>query len=460
MKTHCKSNDKYRFRRKTVMRLFIPCLIFFFAAIACNNDSTSDDNPYLIPHRPGEPVVVSGIGPTSGGLGTKVVVNGENFGNDPEKIKLFFNEKEALILKVQDNAIYAMVPKQPGEFSTIRVEVEGKEGILEDVLFEYFIRETITTIAGVYMTQGSNDGPALEATFTRPAKVAANDDGDVLICDDQGNRVRFFSAQDNRVTTILTAAVRPWTSTMNTDYSYCYICERYAAQRPILFYGLSKESAYLESEIYFDQMDETGAFIFGARDIYGLTTDDTYVYVLSTSDNRLIRVHQKNKTVELIGNSIGVGNYAHLVYNKLDGMIYVAEETQRRLSRFDPYHTPADRTTPWITVDDIEWVAGTGINATAREGQGRDAQFSGLSGIGIDLDGIMYLSDYLAHVIWRVDRSFNCTFFAGTPTFPGYRDGKPSESQINRPLGMNATDDGLVYIADSDNRLVRVVSIQ
>ena len=445
------------------MRLFLPCLIvvaFFFAGVACDNSGTGESNPYLIPHRPNEPVIVSGIGPTNGGLGTKVVVSGNNFGNDPEKIKLFFNEREAFILKAQDNAIYAMVPKQPGEFSTIRVAVEGREGILEDVLFEYYIRETVTTVAGVYMTQGSNDGPALEATFTRVAKVAVNDDGDVLISDDQGGRIRLFSAQENRVTTVFTAT-NLWSSTMNSDFSYFFVCERLAAQRPILFYGLSKESAYLESKIFYDQRDDNGNYIFGSRIIHGLAADDTYVYVLSDGCVSFVRVHQVTQTVELIGQNLPLGNVAHLTYNKYDGMIYAGCEAARRVVRFNPYHTPEGRTTPWITWDDMEWIAGTGISATPpREGQGRDAQFGNISGVGADMDGNLYISDLTFHVIWKIDKLFNCTIFAGIPTVNGYRDGNPREALINRPLGMSATDDGLIYVADTDNRLVRVISIQ
>ena len=86
-----------------------------------------------------------------------------------------------MILKVQDNAIYTMVPKQPGECSTISVEVEGKEGILEDVLFRYYIRETVTTVAGVWNTTGLLDGPASEATFGRALRLAVDDEGNILV---------------------------------------------------------------------------------------------------------------------------------------------------------------------------------------------------------------------------------------------------------------------------------------
>ena len=110
----------------TLFYLFT-AFLFIGGLTACNDDnSSSEDNPY----SPDKPLVVSSIGPEKGGIGTRVVVSGSNFGNDISKVKLFFNQKEALILKVQNNAIYAMVPKQPGERSTIKVAVE--DGVNSD----------------------------------------------------------------------------------------------------------------------------------------------------------------------------------------------------------------------------------------------------------------------------------------------------------------------------------------
>ena len=122
-------------------------LILLSLLIACESSSDTETNEFDRPHNPSLSIQVDGIGPTKGGLGTKVVVSGSNFGNDKEKVTLLFNDKKALILRVQDNAIYALVPKQPGEFSTIKVIVDGKEAVLEGTRFKYYIKAVVTTIA-------------------------------------------------------------------------------------------------------------------------------------------------------------------------------------------------------------------------------------------------------------------------------------------------------------------------
>lgn len=445
-----------------------PGLILFSLLIfivACSN-KTEEINPYDRPHDPSSPVVVTSIGPTKGGLGTKVVVTGENFGNDISKVELYFNDRKALILKVQDNAIYAMVPKQPGEYSSIRVVVDGKEGVLEDVQFRYYINAVVTTVAGIWnkSTNPPIDGPALEATFYRPAKIAVDDVGNVLVADDQsGARIRLISTRENKMTTVLHMTV-PWSCTFNEKFTHFYVMERNAAQRPILFYSLSKSSNYMESEIFYDQKDANGSYVFGSYTACALAADNDYVYMMSQSGERFVRVHQQNKTVELIGQSIPTGTYSHMVYNPVDRKLYLSLEASGRIMRFDPYNIPPGRTTPWITWDDMEWVIGTGVvSSTSKEGNGRQAQLGTLCGLGVDHEGNVYICDQKFHCVWKVDPLLNCKVFAGPPAGPavsGYRDGKPEEALFNRPYDITATYDGLIYVADTYNYVVRCISIQ
>lgn len=441
-------------------------LILSVLFISCNGSSDEQSNEFDKPHDPNKAVIVESIGPKKGGLGTKVIVSGHNFGNDKEKVSLFFNDKEALIIRVQDNAIYALVPKQPGEKSTIKVMVNDKEAVLEDTQFQYYIKAVVTTVAGKWNVRGNPpvDGPALDATFYRPAKVAVDDIGNVLVADDQtGARMRLISTTENKMTTVLNMSV-PWSTTFNEQFTHNYVMERNAGQRPILFYSMSKESNYVDSEIYYDQRDESGNWIFGSYTACALGADDTYVYMMSQSGERFVRVHQETRKVELIGQNIPTGTYSHMTFNAVDRKMYLSLEASGRIMRFDPYHTPAGRNTPWITWDDMEWIIGTGLNlGTSKEGHGREAQLGTLCGLGSDHEGNVYICDQKFHCVWKVDPLLNCTVFAGPPAgspVAGYRDGKPEEALFNRPYDITATYDGLIYVADTFNYVVRCISIQ
>ena len=459
------SNDKHCLRWKRGVRLLLPSLISFFALAACSDSNSGKENPYNKPHRPSAPVTVTGIGPVEGGLGTKVVVNGENFGNDPSKVTLYFNDKKALILNLQDNAIYAMVPRQPGEYSTIKVDVDGEEGILGGMQFKYHIRATVTTVAGVWMENPTPyiDGPALESTFW-PVQLGVDDEGNILVAELAQFKLRLISTKDNKVTTVFPMTMT-WKCAFNPQFSHCYVMERSLIARPILFHRLSKESDYTESVSYYDQRDEENNWVFGSYHGCGLALDDTYVYMLSEDGTRFVRVHQEDRTVELIGKDLPLNMYSFLTYNQADGMIYMSVQSSGRIVRFDPYHTPAGRTTPWITWDDMEWIVGTGTASTtaSSEGNGRSAQLGFVSGLCADFDGNIYVSDGTFHCIWKIDPLLNCTVFAGPPAGPpvsGYKDGKPEEALFNLPQDVAVSPDGILYVADQNNNLIRAISVQ
>ncbi len=438
--------------------------VLLWIVASCSSDDTTENNPYDKPHEPGKPILVSGIGPERGGYGTRVVISGSNFGNNPETVKVYFNEKEALILGIQDNAIYAMCPKQPGDMSTIKVVVQEPGGTfteaeLAGTQFKYLIRAAVTTVAGVLGKNQAIDGPALEASFQRPAKVAADIDGkNIIVVDDNAAKIRLLSLTDNKVVTVASVS-NPFPCVFNTQYDKCFVGIRAAARRPELFVCLSKENNYMSPVMFYDQRDDNGNYLVGSTDILNIAADDQYVYQMSMHGAKLIRVHQTTGKVEVIGQNLDMTGISNLTFNPKDKKMYAISETTGRLNRFDPYHTPAGRTTPWITNNEVEYVLGNGIGSPI-EGYGDQARCP-CAGITTDRDGNIYGADFTNHVIWKFDvTARSATIFAGIPGSSGYKDGKPLESMVARPLGLTVTADGIVYIADTNNYLIRRVSVQ
>ena len=448
---------------------FLFILIFLLAVCACEEE-TQEENIYDIPYSPNSPVLVNGIGPKEGGLGTRVVVNGSNFGNDIAKVRLFFNKKEALILKVQNNAIYAMVPKQPGELSDIKVAIETGvapdgtpayvEAELEDIQFKYFVKATVTTVAGQQDVSAVADGTMQEGSFRRPAMVDVDSTGNTLfVADDWGGKIRQISIPDNRLSSLMSGLNSPWQGSFNLDFSSYFVVERSGGSRPLLFYGAFKKSNWQEPEPYYDQKDDDGDYIAGNMNYYGLTADDEYVYLLSSSGNKLLRVNQQSKKVELIGEKINTDSWAHMAYNPKDNHIYVSCEGWGRIYKFNPHNIDAEKNKPWITQDDLIHIVGMGAGA-AKEGNGKFAQLGSIEGLACDSEGNIYVTDYSNHVIWKIDEDLNCTIMAGVPGQKGYKDGKPNEALFNTPYDVAVTPDGIVYVADTYNYIIRCIAIQ
>lgn len=442
--------------------LFLVSILFLLGACSTNETGGSD---FQKPHDPNSPVTVTGIGPLEGGLGTRVVVTGTNFGTDTAKVKLFFNDKESLILKIQSNAIYAMVPKQPGDLSTIKVMVEEKEDangkplykehILKDKQFKYNLRASVTTVAGVFGISELKDGPALEATFKRPVFIEVIDEETMLITDDSGDAIRMLSLSDGQLVTVAQTS-NPWQSAMSLDKTTFFCVEQNV--KPILFKALYKGSEWKELRTFYDQKDANGDYIVGGLKTYGITADDKYVYVLTAYGRKLVRVDQESGDVELMGENLDLESWSHLAYNPKNGYIYVSGEDRGRLYRFDP-KKPTEKAAPWLTLHDMEWVVGTG-KGDAKEGNGKSAQLGSTEGLCADRDGNVYLSDYRNDIVWKIDTEFNATIFAGTPGTPGYKDGKPKESLFDNLYDVAVSDEGILYVADTNNRVIRCIAIQ
>ena len=461
-------------KKRLFYKIFLMATLIFYCS--CSSDNAGNDNNHDVPYSPEKPIVVSSIGPTEGGLGTRIVVGGSNFGNDASKVRLLFNKKEAVILKIQNNAIYAMVPKQPGELSTITVQVqEGldpagmpvyKEAVLENVQFKYNIKATVTTVAGqwrdyyAYETKEA-DGMALEAHFGRPVHLAVDDEGTVLVVDDNGGKmIRMYSVPDNKVTTVLSNLNQPWQCSFNLDFSRFYVIERDASSRPLLFYSLSKESNWQTAEAFYDQRDENGEWMSEGSNAYGLAADDKYVYVLTNNGRRLLRVDQGTRKVEVIGQNLDLGAWPQMAFNPKNRLLYICNEDRGFLYRLNPYYTPEGYSKPWITQSEVEHIVGNGVGV-AVEGNGKNATIGKLEACAADHEGNVYLCDWYNYCIWKVDEELNTTVLAGRLEWDYYyRDGAPREAAFYEPYGVASTPDGIVYVADTYNYCIRCIAIQ
>lgn len=101
------------------------------------------------------------------------------------------NEREALVLGVKPDVIYAQVPKQAGGESHVRVEIAGKEAELSNAekTFKYIVTSSVSTVVGKAKEGGNKDGTLGETTFNTPRYVAVDNDDNVFIFDLMEERV-------------------------------------------------------------------------------------------------------------------------------------------------------------------------------------------------------------------------------------------------------------------------------
>jgi sugar lactone lactonase YvrE len=108
----------------------------------------------------------------------------------------------------------------------------------------------------------------------------------------------------------------------------------------------------------------------------------------------------------------------------------------------------------------LRHIAGTGAKGYAGDGgPARTASWNGPKGIAYAPDGSLYISDTENHVIRRVSlKDGSVTTVAGTGMRGDGPDGDPHRCALARPHGVHVSG-GLLYIGDSENHRIRALEI-
>lgn len=129
------------------------------------------------------------------------------------------------------------------------------------------------------------------------------------------------------------------------------------------------------------------------------------------------------------------------------GNLYIADLGNARIRRISPSGI-------------ITTVAGGGALPAGGKNEGSMATLLALTAprnIAIDGTGILYISDFGAHRVYKMTTDGTLTTLAGTGVAGYSGDGVASFSQLNYPTALAVDRQGAVYIADSGNHLIRKV---
>jgi sugar lactone lactonase YvrE len=107
----------------------------------------------------------------------------------------------------------------------------------------------------------------------------------------------------------------------------------------------------------------------------------------------------------------------------------------------------------------VSTLAGVPGEVGAVDGTGAAARFGEEAfGIAIDPSGVLYLADSGNRVIRRVTRDGAVTTFAGRPGAMGGVDGKGPEARFSKPAGIAIDAAGNLYVADNLGNTIRKIT--
>ena len=127
----------------TLHKYLCGIVLAFFACcfVSCSDDDDATNSGY----DPTKSVAVTDFIPKSGGVGQKLVIYGDNFGNDKSKVNVTIGGKQAVLINVKNNGLYCFVPQ--GAYSEIQKDEQNTETYYGEIKITVGDEETGTQSA-------------------------------------------------------------------------------------------------------------------------------------------------------------------------------------------------------------------------------------------------------------------------------------------------------------------------
>ncbi|HJD74850.1 MAG TPA: IPT/TIG domain-containing protein [Bacteroides reticulotermitis] len=429
-------------------RLFIPLLGFLSLALMCCSDNKESGNGSYDPNKP---VTIDYFTPDTGRVAEKVIIRGNNFGNDISVVTVLFTDNQekdnkAAVVGVDNTTIYCIAPRQAEGFNKITVKVNDQVAVADET-FKYSVSENVSTIAGDFVeTSTGKDGSLAEATFGQMFGVACIDEQSCIVGQAwNSNSTRYVSIDEDAVITIQKGNVIGKVA-VSKDRTLAYGAAINGANT---VYVYKKSQAWIPSRL---------CDISGGTDVWALALngDSQWLYYV-TAKGRLGRIevdNPKNNEILFEHADFSGGPFAYIAYSSFEDCFYVTTDKNKILK---------------------VWINEAGKHAYEQINQNNtgttdgflvdEAKFQYLRGLTVDEDGNIFVCQGDNHVIRKIayDKQLEkryVTTILGTAGVSGTDDGSPTVALLTKPQDISYDGNGGYWIAQRTSPALRKYSVE
>ena len=108
--------------------------------------------------------------------------------------------------------------------------------------------------------------------------------------------------------------------------------------------------------------------------------------------------------------------------------------------------------------DSVSTLAGFVLTPGFSNGFGTNALFADPAGLAADASGNLYVADNANHIIRKISAAGSVTTLAGEPGVPGSSNGTGPAAHFDSPSGLAVDGNGIVYVSDTGNHTIRRIS--
>jgi len=418
-------------------------LLFLFGILLCHSCTDNDNSNQE--YDPGKSVLLSSFHPETGGLGTKMIIEGQNFGSDTSVVKVYFNKKKATIIRAQGHRLYLFVPRLPGDTCVISVKV-GEDSTAFDKTFDYITRFNVTTIAGQPGVSEYEVGTTLDKAKLGDVNCLAIDSKNNIFITNNTGQVTMVNQESNRVSFLMQARYGLTAPTIGEN-DVLYVPTLYGNE----YYELSPETDWTPKfKLILQPSDPNKTFRLDQKHSLAYHKSG-YIYTAAKNNDgigQLIKFNPRTGIGEKVANLQVTYSNAYLHFDPLDSnILYMVHAERHCIFR---YH---------LDTGEQELFAGVLGVPGWRDGRLKEAEFYWPAQITLGPDGHFYVADEGTHTIRQItpDGYVNTVVGAGQK---GYKDGNPEEAMFDNPRGVALDADGNIYVADRVNKCLRKLTME
>jgi DNA-binding beta-propeller fold protein YncE len=384
-----------------------------------------------------------------------VIFDGENFGSDPSKIKVYFNNKQATVVGSSGKRMYAVVPRLPGDTCTVSVVV-GNDSVVYDQKFRYKISVAVSTIAGNGATNVLQFGTLEQATF-QPACLCMDADGNLfaLIRNGDGGLIR-INEEENSVTELASQASNGvvWVASPCVDMSTGIVTFPSDHVRESFWSFDPREGWACKTRFMKFQESTIQIPPNPWKKSIASCTYDGYLYS-RFYNGHVVKIHPKTYETEIVYVTPSNGECYGMAFDPLNPkMLYMAFWSDA--GNIANSICSMDVTDPEGTFQKLTGATGGGF----RDGELAVAQFRNPRQIFFDPDGNLYIADSGNHCIRKITTDRMVETVVGMPEQRGWQDGGKDEALFSEPYGIAVSSNGTVYVGDYGNARIRKLAIE
>tara|TARA_R110000737_G_scaffold44739_3_gene65005 strand:+ start:139 stop:1758 length:1620 start_codon:yes stop_codon:yes gene_type:complete len=414
-----------------------------------------------------EEITIDSMEPTNGPKNTIVTFTGDNFGTNIENIQVFFDDIEAEVQQVNQTSITTVLP--PKAYSGIVKIIIGEQEF-DGFVFDYEISDVNVSIITGSIDSGFVNGSASIAQFSRPNDITVGVDGNLYVSDTGNNSVRKVTYEfiDN-----LLAGISVTTLAGNGNYGFANGSGQDAQfDAPVGITSDSNGNIYVadlfnnsiraitpsgEVTTLLDLNSSELIPVLGQNFSFnpdGLAIDDEdNLYITERSSHSILKVAFSGEISRIAGDGTsgyvdGNGTSAKFSYPKdiavdSNGNLYVTDNGNNVIRKIS-------------TSGDVSTFAGSTVSGFSN-GTGAIASFNYPQGITIDSQDNLYVVDVGNHSIRKIDMLGSVTTLAGNG-ISGFTSGIGSQAMFNQPRGISIDTNGNLYVTDSGNNSIRLIT--